>query len=271
MKPMSDSLRQTAAALLQNQTVDLSGLSREALLQLIGQMQRHQLALLSENEALRRTQPAIQTTTGGPLKDHPEEGTATTAGEIEEKTLESVYRALADYPLQGMFILKGPQLVFVNRTATELLGYSAQELLSMPIDELSRRTVHPDDRAKVIQRFRDRLTGQPTPDRYEFRVVRKDGTVRWLEQFMDRITYEGEPPLQVVYIDITDRKQAEEALRASEHKFRSVIEQSSDGIVLTDDQGRIIEMNHSYERLTGLARTEKMILLNCRKLYPQEH
>jgi len=56
--------------------------------------------------------------------------------------------------------------------------------------------------------------------------------------------------------DITERKRVEEALHASEQEFRLFVEQSSDGLVLTDEGGTIIEWNEAQERLTGLSRQE---------------
>ncbi|MCP4536196.1 MAG: response regulator [Chloroflexi bacterium] len=55
---------------------------------------------------------------------------------------------------------------------------------------------------------------------------------------------------------ITERKLAEEALQESEKKFRSIVEQSNDGIVMTDEQGIIIEWNQGQEQISGLKRTE---------------
>jgi PAS domain S-box-containing protein len=252
---MTDPLPQKAEKIVQDRTVDLNNFSRQEIQQLIHQLLRRQDALVLENETLRRTQAAQQVTLDD-LKRRLEERPA--ARSEEQEADKVAFPALVDYPLQGMVILKDDRLIFINRMLTEMLGYRAEELLGMTFDELSRRTIHPDDRPWVIQRLRNRLGDQPAPARYELRVIRKDGTIRWLEQFVGHITYEGEPALQVVSIDITKRKQMEEALRESEEKFRSIIEQSSDGIVLTDGQGRIIEMNRSYERLTGLARAEML-------------
>jgi PAS domain S-box-containing protein len=79
---------------------------------------------------------------------------------------------------------------------------------------------------------------------------------RW---FIGRVTrFLGDGPLRIVIVheDITERKQAETALQDSEKKFRSVIEQSGDGIVLTDEHGVIIEWNLAEEAITGRRRAE---------------
>jgi PAS domain S-box-containing protein len=59
-----------------------------------------------------------------------------------------------------------------------------------------------------------------------------------------------------IYEDISQRKQAEQALRESEQRFRTFIEQSAEGVSILDEQGRIIEWNDAQERLSGLARQE---------------
>ncbi|MDP3645209.1 MAG: PAS domain S-box protein [Bacteroidota bacterium] len=59
-------------------------------------------------------------------------------------------------------------------------------------------------------------------------------------------------------IDITDGRQAEKALAESEEKFRAVIEKSSDGILITNDRGLIVEMNHSLETITGFSKKDSI-------------
>ena len=61
----------------------------------------------------------------------------------------------------------------------------------------------------------------------------------------------GKSQVVGAFLDITERKRVEEALRESEQKFRLFVEQSSDGLVLTDEQGIIIEWNQTQEYLTG--------------------
>lgn len=62
--------------------------------------------------------------------------------------------------------------------------------------------------------------------------------------------------IQISFWDITERKQAEEALRESEEKFRTIIELSSEGVILINEDGYIIEWNSAQEQITGITRTE---------------
>jgi len=79
-------------------------------------------------------------------------------------------------------------------------------------------------------------------------VVKSDVTLLDMPRIAERALRE--------WSHIIERKQAESALQESEQRFRSVIEQSTDGIILTDEQGMIIEWNQAMERLTGLARQD---------------
>lgn len=62
----------------------------------------------------------------------------------------------------------------------------------------------------------------------------------------------------IQHVDITKRRQAEEALRANEYKFRRFVEESIDGLLLIDEQGKVIEWNRNLELLTGLRREEML-------------
>ncbi len=95
--------------------------------------------------------------------------------------------------------------------------------------------VHPEDQEWLEKNLQDVLDGKPTPSRVEFRFKRKDGAIRWVEALSNRIQYKGEAAVQIAYLDITDRKRSEDALRESEDKYRSLVELANDGIVIIQD------------------------------------
>ena len=138
---------------------------------------------------------------------------------------------------------------YCNPALSGILGFSPAELLARPFIEF----VHPEDRQTTINEVEKQLKGSPL-DMFENRYICKNGSYKWLEW---RATAADDK--EVIYAaatDITERKRAEDALRESEGKLRSIVEQSGDGIVLADEQGTIIEWNPGQERITGLSRAE---------------
>lgn len=95
-----------------------------------------------------------------------------------------------------------------------MLSLSAEETASL---------IHPEDRDIFFQRYQQRLNGLPAPPQYQFRAIRKDGHVRWLEAHASRIEYGGEPAVQTVFVDLTDHKQAEKELRESYEVVRRTL------------------------------------------------
>jgi PAS domain S-box-containing protein len=145
---------------------------------------------------------------------------------VQEKLQKSEerYRILIENSLQGIALLKGfpPVFVYVNPGCTEIFGYTADEVLSFD-SEAIWNIVHPEDRAMVKQRNRDRLMGISAMPSYQFRIIRKDGATRWIETFVNMIPFDnGSPVIQATYIDITERKEAEKARTDLELKLRQV-------------------------------------------------
>lgn len=128
------------------------------------------------------------------------------------KQAEEAYRALVDHSLQGLVIIQDGRVVFANQSFAEIGGYTVEELYALSPEEL-QGVIHPDEQAYVWSRFRDRLAGKEGPARYEYRGIRKDGAVRWLEMYASRIEYRGKPAIQAAVIDVTNRKAVEQALR----------------------------------------------------------
>ncbi len=173
---------------------------------------------------------------------------------------EEKYRSLIDNSFHGISLLQGipPRFVFVNPAMTEIFGYSPEEILSFSPDEIWQMT-HPEDREMVSGRLNRRLKGEgtPPPSRYAFRIVRKDGTIRWVEVSASRLEGFDLPTTQALYVDITERVTAEKALREKEAKFRYLFDMSPQAISLTElETGRILDVNDEYCRSAGYSREE---------------
>jgi PAS domain S-box-containing protein len=144
--------------------------------------------------------------------------------ETELQESEQKYRILVEQSLQGMVVAQGtpPRFVFANSALAEIAGYTVEDLLSLSGEQIVS-LVHPEDRDVFFQRYRERLQGLPSAPHYQFRAIRKDGEVRWLELHASRIEYGGEPAVQAVFVDVTERVQAEKELRESYEVVRKTL------------------------------------------------
>ena len=174
---------------------------------------------------------------------------------VERKRAEEAYRAVVDHSLQGIVVLQDNRIVFANQAVADIVGCSPEELLALSPEQV-RDLVHPGDQQLVWGRFRERLAGKIVTPRYECRAVRKDGSVIWVEMFANLVEYLGRQALQAAIVDITERKRAEEALRQSEEKFRTLFEDSRDAVYITTTAGDFVDVNESFLALFGLTRDE---------------
>ncbi len=126
----------------------------------------------------------------------------------------------------GIYDPEGRQ-IRVNRTMCEMLGYSEEELAQID-------PTHPDDREEGARLFRELVEGKRESYRREKRYIRKDGTVIWAE-LTAAVVRDDQGVARYIAImvqDITERKRIEQALRESEEKFRRVVENAPDGIIV---------------------------------------
>ena len=168
----------------------------------------------------------------------------------KRRRAEEAYHAIVDHSLQGFAIFQDERVVFANQAMAEITGYTVEEMLTMPSQQV-QVFVHPEDRALVWDRHRDRLKGKELPERYEFRGIRKDGTICWLEIHPRRIEYRGKPAVEAAYLDITERRRAEEALRKARDELETRVEQRTADLAKANVQLRSLasELSLAEERL----------------------
>lgn len=135
---------------------------------------------------------------------------------------EEWFRRLAETTSTAIFIYQEEKFVYVNRATEELSGYTRAELLTKRFWDV----VHPDYQEMIRQRGLARQRGESVPNRYEFKIVCKDGTERWIDFTAGRIDWFGKPAAIGSAFDITERKRAEEALRANEQFLRQIMQLS---------------------------------------------
>jgi len=159
---------------------------------------------------------------------------------------ETKYRALVETAGEAIFIAQEDIVKFCNKSFSHISGYALEDLNNMAFSDL----VHPDDRQMVFERYNQRLEGKDVPSRYRFRFIDSRGNTRWADMSVALISWEGKPASLCLAADITELKQAEEALKQSEEKYRHLFERAVEGILVA--RGETLEfVNPALERILG--------------------
>ena len=175
----------------------------------------------------------------------------------ELRESESRYRDLIEGSTFGIQISRtnGTRL-FVNTKYVAMFGFdSAQEVLAITRPGIM---VAPHDRERMIANRMARAKGEAAPETYEYDALRKDGSIMPVQVFIRNLTWEGDAAIQRTFLDITARREAEQAERESEERYRQLAEASPEGIfVHTDDV--IVFANRSLAKILGAATPDELI------------
>jgi PAS domain S-box-containing protein len=177
---------------------------------------------------------------------------------------EEKYKTLVDSSLTGIFIHQDGKYVFVNDRFAEIHGYLAEELLGKDPMML----IHPDERGALRKVAAKRLKGEAVPHQYVVQRLRKDGKTVWCEMMATVIEYEGRPAVMGNMTDISEQRRTQDALRISEDKYSTLVENSLTGIYI-DQEGTIRFCNNKFAEIYGYSRDE-LIGMDARELVHPE-
>jgi PAS domain S-box-containing protein len=170
------------------------------------------------------------------------------------------YRALADERWTCLFVSKGIE---------DVTGYPPDDFTSRRIDYID--IMLPEDRLTTREAILTALRERGTYED-EHRIRHKDGSIRWIwARGHGVFAADGSVRfLEGLNLDITARKQAEEALRESEERFRGTFENAAVGIVHNDAAGRFLRVNKTYCAIVGYSREELLEKTLRDIMHPEE-
>jgi len=143
---------------------------------------------------------------------------------------------------------------FISENIASQLGYEAYEFIEDPSFWADR--IHPEDKPHVFAGLSDLFErGHHT---HEYRFLHKDGSYRWMHDQLKLIRDSEGNPIEIVgfWMDITDRKKMEEALRESEDKYRTIFETTETATAIIDEDTTILLANAGFEKLCGYLKEE---------------
>jgi len=172
------------------------------------------------------------------------------------------FEDLAETTSVAIFLVQNQRIVYANPATAAITGYPSDELLGLNLWQLA----HPDYQAALKQLDTAQAWVAHIPSRYELKIVTKGGEERWLDLTMSETNYGRQPAMAVTGFDITERDQAERALRAAQRelearvqartaelaaandRLNSVLSSITEAYVSLDTQWRFLAVNPAAER-----------------------
>ncbi len=182
----------------------------------------------------------------------------------EHKQAEDLYKTLADSSYAGVYVVQDGKFQFINRNAAAYGDYTVKELAGVE----SVSIIHPEDREIARLNATLMLKGRRQSP-YEFRILTKGGQTRWLVETVTPINYNGKRAILGNSMDITERRRVDEALRESEERYRTILDNIEDLYYEVDLAGNFVFFNDACESLFGYKK-EDMIGMNHREVEDPE-
>ncbi len=183
------------------------------------------------------------------------------------KQQEKNYQAVLENTHDALVVTKNSKIVFANKSLTKLIGYSFDEVVGQNM----RRFIHPEDYPTVADRHARRLKGDVNlPVNYDFRLISKSGTIVWVKINPVVVNWENEKATFGFLRDITKEKEVFAELERSELKYRSIIENMTEGITIIDENFKLLYYNPAFANIVNAERSSSLELLDITKIVHDE-
>lgn len=164
---------------------------------------------------------------------------------------EAKYRKVVENVNEGILVTARGRILYANPKALEQTGLDEETARAQPFTEF----IHPEDRERVMVNHLKRMRGEEAENHYQFRVLHRNGSVRWLEISSVLFDWQGEAATLVFLIDVTERRQVEQDMlnalarerelsqlksrfvAVASHEFRTPLAAILSSIELLDDYG----------------------------------
>jgi PAS domain S-box-containing protein len=172
---------------------------------------------------------------------------------------EENFKIITEQSIIGIGIFQDNTIQYINEGASKICEYSIQEMRERTVDDILGM-VHPERIPFVKEQIKQKQSGDiDAIHNLGYRIITKSKQVKWIEQYFKPISYQEKPAKLYIWIDITNKKEIEIAIRNAHGSIFNVIE---NGIRVIDKNFNVINMNQAYIELTG-ANKDKLEGIKC--------
>ena len=184
-----------------------------------------------------------------------------------KSTEQSLYNSMDKLPIGVRISDNEERTLYLNQAFLKILGYdNIDEVSLMP----PLKYYTPASYADYLRRKEKLLRGERRPDEVDLDIIRKDGRIRHLQLSTKGLTWNGRQQFQTIYIDITERKEADDALKMSEQNFRNSMDSSQMGILISNLSGQIFYTNQALLDIFGYKNAEEVKIRWPHEFYTPE-
>lgn len=181
------------------------------------------------------------------------------------KESEERFRTISEQALFGIGIIQDDKYIYMNNEFANCIGYPKEELLNLPSNKIYN-LIHPADRKHAKEQSKKKQRGSKDIDtNYILRFIAKDGSIKTIQNWSKPINLKGKYAILAAFHDITDKVNAEQALKESEKRFKGLFEKATVGIYRTTSKGKIIMANPAIIKMLGYNSFEEISQTNIAK------